>query len=81
MINCLIEALIYVSHISSLVVLASLNKFSRDRLLWLTDLLRREIVPDGILETFANPLLRDGGEVTFSQDIIDNRGVLFANLQ
>jgi hypothetical protein len=44
---------------------ASLNELLRDKLPWLTDLLRSEIMADGILETFANPLLRDGREVAF----------------
>ena len=42
------------------------------------DLLRSEIIANDILETFANPFLRDGVEVTFGEDRVDDLGVPIA---
>lgn len=46
----------------------------------LTDLLWSEIIADGILETLADPLLGYGGEVAFSQNVVNYHDVLFAQL-
>lgn len=73
-------AFLYVSHISSLMTPVWLFEVTRKISPGWTDLLRSEIMPDDILETLANPLLRDGGKVAFSQDIINNRGVFVAEL-
>lgn len=47
---------------------------------WLTDLLWSEIIADGILETLADPLLGYGGEVAFSQNVVNYHDVLVARL-
>lgn len=43
--------------------------------------MRCEIISDGVLESSANALLGDGGEITLGQNGIDDLGIAFTKFR